>query len=703
MKKFVVRLKNVDIRHYISILITLVFVVLGIFVYNKSYVRLFETFVDFWSSIKFYFNFLFTQKETSITVTNFSKVDYPIIDDWEIFKVKFVLFFEKFVENDNFLNYLAMVFKAMFFFSAFGGVAFALFFSIYKICTSRIYVVQNEVYESKSLVLWKKFSKSVIVPVINAVNSYVLFLRERKYYIYLWLFIWLLNLNVFSIAIAIISYLIYFCVSYAFTTFPAQLFKLLLDLTLMLDGLPLVIWVVIAFYFYDRYRKKIADKRLRAMEQHNQDFLESQPLGNMVCGTMGKNKTTLITDMCLSQSVIFRNKAFEILRDVALKFPEFNFLKFEKFLTNLIYNNQSCGSLAKIDELVKLSIHSVFKYNHKHPDKRVFEYFYIDNLVFDNSLYNEFLSECLCIYAKAWFVYLCENYNLSNYSIRLDDVLMSEGNFPLWDNDFLNRDSSLNGSRYAKVLDFDMLRLGKKIKKLSRKQFEFGIFNITEIGKERLNMLELQYRKKSEEVNQRNDMFNHSFKMGRHASTIAFYPFFKVFCDEQRPTSWGADGRDTFNVINIDKAGSLEIAIPFFIFENNLCSRIIDKYTEWFYKFRYYRADVTLYSYMITWLVSKVFAYRLRMFNRYGFKVQQLSVEAGTLDNTLESANYYLICKKIYAKRFSTDCFADYFKNRILASKDNFNKLREFSSINATFEELDAMNSYFVRGMLNKG
>lgn len=703
MKKFVVRLKNVDIRHYISILITLVFVVLGIFVYNKSYVRLFETFVDFWSSIKFYFNFLFTQKETSITVTNFSKVDYPIIDDWEIFKVKFVLFFEKFVENDNFLNYLAMVFKAMFFFSAFGGVAFALFFSIYKICTSRIYVVQNEVYESKSLVIWKKFSKSVIVPVINAVDSYVLFLRERKYYIYLWLFIWLLNLNVFSIAIAIISYLIYFCVSYAFTTFPAQLFKLLLDLTLMLDGLPLVIWVVIVFYFYDRFRKKIADTRLIGMEQHNQDFLESQPLGNMVCGTMGKNKTTVISDMNLSQNIIFRNKSFVILRDIALKFPEFNFLKFEKFLANLIDNNSNCGSLAQIQDMVSVAIVSVFRYNNKHPNKEVCSYLYIDHPSFDNSLYIETLCESLQEYAKAFFVYICANYNLSNYSIRLDGVLMSEGNFPLWDNDFLNRDSSLNGSRYAKVLDFDMLRLGKKVEKLSRKQFEFGIFNITEIGKERLNMLELQYRKKSEEVNQRNDMFNYSFKMGRHPSTIAYYPFFKVFCDEQRPTSWGADGRDTFNVINIDKAGSLEIAIPFFSFENNLCSRIIDKYTEWFYKFRYYRADVTLYSYMITWLVSKVFAYRLRMFNRYGFKVQQLSVEAGTLDNTLESTNYYLICKKIYAKRFSTDCFADYFKNRILASKDNFNKLREFSSINATFEELDAMNSYFVRGMLNKG
>ena len=40
----------------------------------------------------------------------------------------------------------------------------------------------------------------------------------------------------------------------------------------------------------------------------------------MACGSMGKKKTTLITDMVLSQEVMFRQKALEILQNNDMKF-----------------------------------------------------------------------------------------------------------------------------------------------------------------------------------------------------------------------------------------------------------------------------------------------------------------------------------------------------------------------------------------------
>ena len=43
----------------------------------------------------------------------------------------------------------------------------------------------------------------------------------------------------------------------------------------------------------------------------------------------GKRKTTLITDMVLSQEVMFRQKALEILQNSDMKFPYFPWIAFE--------------------------------------------------------------------------------------------------------------------------------------------------------------------------------------------------------------------------------------------------------------------------------------------------------------------------------------------------------------------------------------
>ena len=47
---------------------------------------------------------------------------------------------------------------------------------------------------------------------------------------------------------------------------------------------------------------------------------------------MGKRKTTMITDMALSQEVMFRQKAFEILQKADMKFPYFPWICFEQEL-----------------------------------------------------------------------------------------------------------------------------------------------------------------------------------------------------------------------------------------------------------------------------------------------------------------------------------------------------------------------------------
>ena len=58
--------------------------------------------------------------------------------------------------------------------------------------------------------------------------------------------------------------------------------------------------------------------------------------------------------------------------------------------------------------------------------------------------------------------------------------------------------------------------------------------------------------------------------------------------------------------------------------------------------------------------------------------------------------------KKIYSKRFSTDCFSDFFTKKNMRSPVGINDLPEYESEKATFEELQSQNSYFISDLVNK-
>ena len=79
-----------------------------------------------------------------------------------------------------------------------------------------------------------------------------------------------------------------------------------------------------------------------------------------------------------------------------------------------------------------------------------------------------------------------------------------------------------------------------------------------------------------------------------------------------------------------------------------------------------------------------------------------MQVESGTQDGTYNDRKYYLMHKKIYSKRFSTDCFSDFFTDKNLRSSVGINDLPEYATEKATFEELQQQNSYFIHDLMNK-
>ena len=322
-------------------------------------------------------------------------------------------------------------------------------------------------------------------------------------------------------------------------------------------------------------------------------------------------------------------------------------------------------------------------------------------LYFDSALKCEYLFDVLETYAKLYFIYVIESSLLvSNYSIREEDILYDSGNFPLRSYGFFTPAPEF--TRFAHILDFDVLRLGKKViaNNPNAGSFEFGVVVITEIGKERANMLELKEMKKgADEANQKNDLFNAWLKMCRHSATVDNFPFIKVFVDEQRPESWGADCRDLCDILTITNSGKQKLALPFYTIEEMLCDWAFTNFITMYYNFRHIRGDNTLFVYLLKCIVSKILARNERIYNRFGYSVLSIEKERGTQDSKPEKKRYYLANYKIYRERFTTDCFSDYFNELAEKSGVGLMDYRAYASVKASVEELKLQNSYFIRDL----
>ena len=527
-----------------SAIVSVGFVLLGIFVFSSSYLRAFEAGGSLINSIKFYFCEIFGIAHNTVpTVNSWSEViewDILLPSDFEAFKVSAIRFFELLADKENFIGYWSVVGDK----SAVAAKVIAIALPcvlVFVFALKRLYASGNTKHNKDTLPLkaFKSVSRATYQPLKRFVLGYIDFLRHTNWMWISWLVMWTFHLNLVSIVLGFFAYYFYFSVSFDVASIYTQVCKLFIDLQVIFRHFPWWSIAIIAWLIFNRWRKSIALNRLRHFEARNCGFINEVPIVSISCGSMGKKKTTLITDMALSQEVMFRQKAYDILKSNDMKFPMFPWIAFEDEL-RLCMKHGTVYNLATVKEWVSLKRRR-FEL-HGRTDLQLYSYDicrYGDS--YNDGLKISTLFEVLETYAQAYFIYVIESSLIvSNYSIREDNELVSNGNFPIWASDFFPE--GITEGRHAHILDFDVLRLGKKVMENNPKagSFEFGVVAISEIGKERGNNLELKEVKKgTEETNQKNDLFNAWLKMCRHSATVDNFPFIKVFTDEQRPESWG--------------------------------------------------------------------------------------------------------------------------------------------------------------------
>ena len=717
--------RKIDYRHIICILITLGFVALGIFRFFGCVGRIIESVRDCGLSVAYYFCEIFEiPHHITPTVNELPKIPFfdfpsqtpdvptvpdvpsvPLPDNWEKFKIKWSAYWRLWAKKENFFGYLSAVGNVLYIFSKV-IVIIIPFILLVWLLLRRMLKTQNNDYDkdSKPLTIFKRITAHTYIPLKTWLVGFVGFIREYKNYYIMWLCLWALYFNAFAILIEFIAYYLYFVVSFDFLNLYRQVYKLFIDLSAAFTFIPLWAWVVVGLIVLDKFRKNIAYGVLNHFERRNRGFINARPIVYMVCGTMGKKKTTAITDMALSQEAMLRDKAFEKILENDLKFPNFPWINLENELKRAMEYHE-VYNLATVRKFIAKKRERFFKLA---TEEKIFGYDYSRyNTFYNDNLKVTDIWETIETYSLLYFIYVIQSSLLiSNYSIRVDGVLSDLGNFPLWNADFFKSDSRLidSYSRHAHIIDFDSLRLGRKVVEKNRKanSFDFGVVIITEVGKERGNSIELSEKKKKDEAtNQKNDLFNSWLKMVRHSATVDNFPFVRVITDEQRPESWGADARDLCEIVHIRESGETRLAMPFFSLAELLYGWLYNKFSGLYYEYRFNRGDNTLAMYLLKGLTAKMRDYYTGIYNRFGYCVLSVQVESGTQDGTIQDGKYYLMSKKIYSKRFSTDCFSDFFTVKALRSPVGINDLNEYATEKATFGELAMQNSYFVNDLLN--
>lgn len=688
----------------LTVALTIAFILLGAFVFRVAYCRTIEGLIDLYGSFKYYFCVLFGFPVEGIpSVMERSKVlnwDAILPADLETFKANCISFSRLFTSEENFLSWLSETGQKT------GKIAKIII--IILPCILALWIALKTLYKKHNtkhnidtlpLRVYKTVTRYTTEPLKRFVGQYAVFVKEHNFIWIIWLVIWVFNLNFATIIIEFFSYYFYFAVSFDFGSVYTQIVKLIIDLQVVVKYVPF--WVILIFIWllFEWWRRNLALAKLRRMENSNRGFINDLPIVSMTCGSMGKKKTTIITDMTLSQEIMFRNVAYGKLQETDMKFPNFGWIAFEMELRKCMEHG-TVYNLATVKEWVKLK-RSRYE---KHHDDSLQLYGYDSKrygLYYRDGLKTSYIFDVLSTYAQLYFVYVIQSSLIvANYSIREDNRLIDGGNFPVWNADFFSK--TPRPSRHVHILDFDILRLGKKVLENNPNagSFEFGVVAITEVGKERGNNLELKEVKKgTEETNQKNDLFNSWLKMCRHSATIDNYPFIKVFTDEQRPSSWGADARELCDIVHIVSSGNTRLALPFFTIEEMLNEWLFNWFINLYADFRFNRGDNTLLIYLLKKLTAFFYNRTVIAYNNYGYSISNIEKERGTMDGKTEKKKYYLMHKKIYSQRFSTDCFSDYFNDIAKNTKIGLNDYMEYQTEKATVTELKMQNSYFINAL----
>ncbi len=703
----------------ITIALLAVSILCMIFRFDMVFTRVVQSIEDLIRSILYYFTEMGEPGRVHVTVNKIPggmKTYLPV--EWETFKAQVEAFKDLIFTEENLQLYFLVVGSYL---SV--GAEWILLLSIpvtvFILVLWLLYDTENNDYNKDTLPLraYKWVESHVLSPVWRYVKGAAKHVRKSKAFLWLVL-IWLYNLSAFTIAIEFVAFLFYFSISVDWNSIYTQFVKLGMDLTIPIGFLPWWVWAYIGWKLFSWIRRAVGMARLKHYEASNRAFLEVYLGALFVVGKQRAKKTTIITDMALTQEVIYRDDARELLATCDKQFPFFPWINVERFYRNaqarhvlptLAHFRRFIGILRDFfetdyDPAIKKSMlrHLKKHYGYKHRDF-IFGYDHLRyGTFYDNNLAGVNVFDAIENYVQLFYIYAAPTSLIfGNYSIRTDIKYDDKGNFPDIDADFFSSKATEieKESQYCHIINFNSRRLGKVTDENDpgKDGVEFGVFNVMEFAKERGNQhTNAGMSVHDEECNVKNDGYELDVKMKGHDATIMYYTFKRDFYDDQRPDSLSAENKDLCDVIMIKGVSDEKIVLPCFSFARLFYGIATSIHDKIYYSLRYKRGDNTLLVYLIKRFYTPFHHYYDRLKNQFTVQTATLKIWDAMGDEVLNDKGKYYIChKKVYADRFATDGIKDFYHEKALRSKMGLNDYETFGDVHMTRAEMKKMHSRF--------
>lgn len=250
--------EKLDYRHYICVGITIAFALTNAFVFPYTFPRLWESIRDFGLSIAYYFLKMAKVDGVYPTVIEYSAMPFSLSDkvpkDWGAFKESWNLYWTTFAKSDTFYGYTLSLSNAALIVSYAITIIIPIVMAL-VILYKTVVLKPNNNYgvDTKALKVFKRLSDKTYRPIKSWIKDFMEFVNTNKYYRYIWRAIWLLSFNIVSIFFEALAFYFYFVVSFDFATIYKQLYKLLLDLSVMIKFVPVPSGFALGYTYSTRY------------------------------------------------------------------------------------------------------------------------------------------------------------------------------------------------------------------------------------------------------------------------------------------------------------------------------------------------------------------------------------------------------------------------------------------------------------------
>lgn len=695
------KIKKIDYRHYIAIGIFLILIGYSLIFRINIYSRIWRSLVYFGVNIVNLFKF--SDIKTDINPPNLNLDGYSLPFSFKSLVYDFKMISISLFNKDFAFNYtisvIDLVIRLLKFIIYIPLIVLIIYF-LTKIILKE--GKEEDDQESKALVKYKNFELKVIAPIKQWFKDFKNFLNHFYYYKVIYIVFFLILFRIIPVTIDLFSTYLFILKTFNFEIIFKLLTSITIDILVILLTYNKIVLMLVGIYIIAKLRHYYGRKKLEKMQKVNEKAAADLAVATLVTGPVGSGKTMMMTSMAIDIEMQFRFQAFEIIKKYHNMFPKFPFDKFEEWIISGFQNGEIVNRAQ-----IKTHIKDIFNEFLENPSPDlIWGYDYEENsLLFHNGIRYIELPEALIEYGQAYYLYWVDKpLSFTNYSIRHQYI--RDGYFPQYDYDYINapKDCMFKG-QFSSIANFDTRRILNRVDQFDPSKWylmDGQIEAYTEIDKERGNRDDhIGLDKKSSDANQRNDGFNKSIKVTRHEFTIDSQPFTKILFDSQREFSVNADLRESCeDRIRIkSRSKNLNISLPFIWIDYMICEPLVSRFEEYYYTFRSKRKDKTLYNYLLMKLIMPFYRHFTKLSNLYGYQIVHYRQEQGATATEAGKKSdklYYFISQKMFANRYSTDCYSAFFDSERIKANKGFLQAEQYDSTKASVAELSEQNSYWI-------